>query len=88
MALRFGLGLGLGLRLVLNGDGLWLLLFFVGVAEGDSELELLLRLGSTVELLPNRNVARVEDNVGRGGIGVTLKCSVGVRRDAEAGADL
>lgn len=83
-----GLGLGLGLGLVLNRDRLRPLDLLVGVAEGDSELELLLRLGGTVELLPDGDVARVEDNVGGSRIGVAFKGCVGFRGDAKACADL
>lgn len=52
-----GLALGeimvLGLGLVLDCDGLGPLVLVVGVAKGDAKLELLFRLGGTVELLPD-----------------------------------
>lgn len=51
------------LGLVLDRGGLGPLVLVVRVAKGNAKLKLLLRLSSTVELLPDRNVARIEDDV-------------------------
>jgi hypothetical protein len=68
-----------GLGLVLDRDGLWFLIFLVRVPQGHSKLELLLRLGRTVELLPNGDVTVVENDVGRGRIGVPFEGGMGSR---------
>lgn len=56
---------------ILDGDGLghglWLLF-----ENGNAELELGLCLGSTVKLLVNSHIARVEQHKGGGGVGVSL----------------
>lgn len=57
------LGFRLWLGLVLNCDGLGALILLVEVPKGYSELELLLRLGRTIELFPDGDVAVVENDI-------------------------
>jgi hypothetical protein len=97
-ALVLGLGsrLGLGRRerlggfgLVLNGGGLGRR---PGLEErallGDAELELLLGLGGTVQLLVDSLVLVVEGDVGAGRVGVPLDEDLVGGRDVEKLADL
>jgi hypothetical protein len=67
--------------LVRNRGGLWsnrLLIF-----DGDLETKLELGLRSSIELLVDRCIVRIEDNEGCGTIGVTFEDSFGGRRDCK-----
>jgi len=75
-----------------NGaDGAWLLVLDSGrlrsnrrlIIDSDLETELELRLGSSIELLIDRCVGRIEGNEGSGTIGVTLEDSFGRRWDSK-----
>ena len=65
-----------------------LLLDLLGGNASDPQLQLLLCLGSPVQLLEDRDIGLVEDDVGRSGVGVPLDEDVVVEGDGQKRAKL
>ncbi len=66
--------------LVFNGSSLWLDRFLIGDCDLQSQLEL--RLSSSVELLVDRRVVRIEGDENCGTVGISLEYSFGGRRNS------
>lgn len=58
------------------------------VLGGNAELKLLLRLGSSIELLVDRDVVRVEDDICGSRVGVSLDDALGALGDAQDVSEL
>lgn len=83
--LRFGLSLGD----ILDRRRLWALdLLRRDLVRGDTKLELLLGLGGTVQLLVDRDVGRIEGDIGAGRVRVALEANGGGRCNVQNGSKL
>lgn len=80
--------LSLLLGSILNGSRLRLVVSLLGLLSCDTQLKLLLRLGSTVELLVDGRLVLVQHDKGSGRVGEALKDGIDLRRDVQGSTKL